>query len=98
MSEERITCETPTPGKEPTRIAKWKYDLVRAAILKVLDGQEEGVPFQELPTGVAACISEEDRARLGSVSWYVTTVKLDLECRGEILRMEESRPQRLKLA
>ena len=98
MPEERITCETPTPGKEPTRIAKWKYELVQSAILEVLEAQEEGLPFQQLPDRVAARISEEERARLGSVSWYVTTVKLDLECRGEIERIADSRPQRLRLA
>lgn len=32
---------------------------------------------------------------LGSVGWYTTTVKLDLEARGEIARVESARPQRL---
>ena len=34
--ERKIVCQTPTPGKKPTRIAKWKYDLVRSTILKVV--------------------------------------------------------------
>jgi len=29
------------------------------------------------------------------VSWYATVVKLDLECRGEIRRVEGAKPQRL---
>jgi hypothetical protein len=33
----------------------------------------------------------------GSVMWYVTTVKLDLEARGEIKRVPNSRPQLVKL-
>ena len=33
----------------------------------------------------------------GSVTWYVTTVKLDLEARGEIKRVPNSRPQLVKL-
>lgn len=33
---------------------------------------------------------------LGSVSWYTTTVKLDLEARGELERVPGSRPQRLR--
>ena len=34
----------------------------------------------------------------GSVTWYVTTVKLDLEARGVIERIPKSRPQRICLA
>lgn len=36
VDEPRVLCETPTSGKRPTRIAKWKYDLLRTAILKVV--------------------------------------------------------------
>jgi hypothetical protein len=34
----------------------------------------------------------------GSISWYVTTVKLDLEARGLIARVPGSHPQRLRMA
>jgi len=34
----------------------------------------------------------------GSVMWYVTTVKLDLEAQGEIKRVQNSRPQLVRLA
>ena len=30
--------------------------------------------------------------------WYVTTVKLDLEARGQLKRVPKSRPQRVKLS
>jgi hypothetical protein len=33
----------------------------------------------------------------GSINWYVTTVKLDLEARGEIERIQGKAPQRLRL-
>jgi len=33
----------------------------------------------------------------GSVMWYVTTVKLDLEARGQVKRVPNSRPQLVKL-
>jgi hypothetical protein len=32
----------------------------------------------------------------GSVTWYVTTVKLDLEARGVLKRVLHSRPQLIK--
>jgi len=33
----------------------------------------------------------------GSVSWYFTTVKLDLEARGILERVPGERPQRIRL-
>ncbi len=33
----------------------------------------------------------------GSVMWYYTTVKLDLEARGEIRRVPGSRPQLIEV-
>ena len=78
-------------GKAGVNIEKQKYDVVREAI--ILSLREHGtLTFGDL--------TAEVRQRLegvfaGSISWYVTTVKLDLEARGEIARVPKSRPQRL---
>lgn len=93
--EERVVCETPTPGKRPTRIPRWKYELVRRAILESVPADGDGFAFQELPAAVSGRLSREERVKLGSVSWYTTVVKLDLEVRGELRRIDGSRPQRL---
>lgn len=95
-SEDKVLCETPTPGKKPTRIDRWKYDAVRSAILSNLPVDEPGVEFNKLPKLVKAQLSQNDLDRLGSVSWYTTTVKLDLEVKGEIERIPNSKPQRLR--
>ena len=76
---QKVLCHTPTPGKKPTRIDAWKYNLIREAILAILPADETGVVFMELPELIEAQLSEEDKSRLGSVGWYTTTVKLDLE-------------------
>lgn len=94
--DEMVLCRTPTPGKKGTRIPRWKYDLVRKAILRVLTPQTAGVPFKDLPSLVENQLSKEDQERLGSISWYTTTVKLDLEVRGEIERIPDLTPQRLR--
>ena len=96
--EERVICQTPTPGKKPTRIHKWKYDLLRAAIVDIAAGSPDGVEFRGLPDLVEARLSPEQLTDLGSVSWYTTTVKLDMEVRGDIVRVPGARPQRLRLA
>ncbi|MFC2030422.1 DUF6958 family protein [Chloroflexota bacterium] len=97
MSKEpRVLCRTPTLGKQGTRIAKWKYDLVRARILEAVPRDEIGVEFSSLPSTLQEALSEAEREKLGSVSWYTTAVKLDVEVRGEIERVPGSRPQRLR--
>ena len=153
--DSRVVCETPTPGKQPTRILKWKYDLTREAVLNVVSRSEDGVefrgdgyhamgveaavgPHRELPAGPsvahpphrftqevggatsgvrpalaqpahqhvgsggdpAAELSKEQLSKLGSVvrapSLATTTVKLDMEVKGEIERVPGSVPQRLR--
>ena len=97
MSEERVVCRTPSVGRTgTTRIPKWKFDAVREAILQVLaDGD---VPFSELTDRTDAKLAADDRARMGSIGWHVTTVKLELEVRGEIRRLARPGKQILALA
>jgi hypothetical protein len=95
-AEERVQCLTPTPGKQGTRILKWKYDRVRVAILEVVPKDETGVSFNQLASLLKERMTEADIKRLGSLGWYTTTVKLDLEVRGEIERVPGSKPQRLR--
>ncbi|MDE2816425.1 MAG: hypothetical protein OXK81_06955 [Chloroflexota bacterium] len=89
MAEKIMTLHP--AGKAGVNIDKQKYDTVRGAILQSL--QEHGtLTFGDL--------TAEVRRRLegtftGSISWYVTTVKLDLEARREIARVPKSSPQRL---
>ncbi len=91
----KTTCRTPTPGKKPTRIDRWKYDVLRKAILKVVPKRGEGVEFGKLAPLVKKELPKKQLAELGSVSWFTTTVKLDLEVRGEIYRIDGVSPQRL---
>jgi hypothetical protein len=94
--DEHIVCRTPTPGRKATRIERWKFEAVRRAILEVLPPEPPGIGFMyELPGLVEAALSPEERADLGSVGWYTTTVKLELEVRGEIARVPGISPQRL---
>lgn len=83
-------------GKPAPRIDKAKYELVRAALLTIIPQNEEGVPFTTLAERVAASLSREQVSKLGSMGWYTTEVKLDMEARGEIERVPGSKPQRLR--
>jgi hypothetical protein len=91
---EKVLCRTPTQGKKPTSIAREKFDPIRRAILKVLKANGAGTLFVDLPELVEEELSPTERNIVGSLPWIVTTVKLELEVRGEIRRLSGS-PQRL---
>ena len=93
MSEERIMTLHPEEGKSGVNISMGKYDVVRAAILKALERENEPA-FNELGDAVGRQFGGNFD---GSIGWYYTTVKLDLEARGVIERVPGSRPQRLRL-
>ena len=79
--------------KQGVNISKEKYDIIRKAILSTLNRQKE-ISFMNLSRAVEQVVNGTFD---GSVMWYVTTVKLDLEARGEIKRVPHSRPQLVKL-
>lgn len=93
MSEEKILTLHPEEGKSGVNISKQKYDVIRSAILKALE-KEDDPTFRELGDAVEKQLEGNFD---GSISWYYTTVKLDLEARGVIERIEGSRPQRIRL-
>ncbi len=80
--------------KQGVNISKEKYELIRDAILSTLHKQNE-ISFMNLSRAVEKQVNGNFE---GSVNWYVTTVKLDLEARGVIKRVPNSRPQLVRLA
>ena len=95
--ESKVACRTPTPDRKGvTNIPQWRFDIIRRAIIEVIATAE--VRFADLPDLVRDRLSDEDRGRLGSIGWNVTTVKLELEVRGDLIRLEGKGPQRLVLA
>lgn len=98
--DERIACRTPVAGRDGiTNVPAWKFDLVRSAILKVLgEAGPEGMQNKDLRDSVGAELSEGDMEHLGKLGWIVVTVKLELEVRGEVVRMEGNGPLRIAAA
>ncbi len=91
--EEKITTLHPQ-GKQGVNINRAKYEMIRAAIIDVV-GEQGEMQFKDLPAAVEGSLQKPFD---GSISWYVTTVKLDLEARGQLERVPGSSPQRLRLA
>jgi hypothetical protein len=92
--EERILTRHPEKGKQGVRISRAKYDQMRAAIIATLRTRGE-ITFTDL----AQAINAQLRGKFdGSIMWYVTTVKLDLEARKVIRRVPKTKPPQLRLA
>jgi hypothetical protein len=93
---DKVACRTPAEGRDGvTNIPAWKFEMMRDAIRTALAGKT--LPFADLAQAVKDQLSDEDRARLGSIGWHVTTVKLELEVRGEIERLSVKGPQQIRL-
>ena len=87
QDDTKVECRTPTEGRSgTTSIPAWKFDAVRTAVLDAVVAAG--------PEGLRGRLAEDVLGRLGSVGWHVTTVKLEMEVRGEIARLPGS-PQRL---
>ena len=83
----------PESEKQGVFIDIAKYRTIREAILHNLQSYGS-MTFTQL-----GALVEEDLhdTFAGSVLWYYTTVKLEMEARGEIRRVPNSRPQLIEV-
>lgn len=75
--ETRIVTRHPDPGKEGANISKTQYDILKEAILQILD-EAESLEESQLPARVHEKL---DETFSGDLDWYSETVKLDLLAR-----------------
>ncbi|MHA2005422.1 MAG: DUF6958 family protein [Candidatus Thorarchaeota archaeon] len=80
-------------GKNGVNIELIKYNQIKSAILESIQ-EVEAIGFKDLRNTVRTRL---EGAFDGSISWYYTTVKLDLEARGIIERVPNKTPQLLRL-
>ncbi|MEM1220883.1 MAG: hypothetical protein AAGH79_18325 [Bacteroidota bacterium] len=92
MEDDRILTQHPA-GKKGVRIARAKYDIIFAFILKKV-GDRPGITFSDLAD---LAVQEVAPTFDGKVLWYLTTVKLDMEARGVIERVPRTSPHQLRL-
>lgn len=92
----RMYAEHPDPRKSGTGIDATKYHAVRTALLAATPKSERGVSFKELPDLIVERLPGGEIPGGGSIMWYTTVVKLDLEARGLIERVKGASPQRIR--
>jgi len=81
-------------GKNGVRISRAKYEQVKDLILELVEDANI-ITFQELSLIGKRVLEKE--AFDGSALWYITTVKLDLEARGILVRIPKTSPHQLRL-
>lgn len=91
---EKIIVLNPDPNKQGVQIDRAKYDYIKGIIIEHMKKVED-IGFSELMDILRINYQNEFD---GSINWYYTTVKLDLEARGIIERVPKISPQRLRLA
>ena len=92
MNDDRILTMHPS-GKQGVNILRDKYEFIRSYILETIRESGE-ITFGDLGDKAVDDITDKFD---GKVLWYITTVKLDLEARGQIERIPKKSPQTLRL-
>jgi hypothetical protein len=98
MSEPRqmIQLQHPDPTKRNARIAGDAYAVARRTVLAIVPKDEPGITLTDYLDAVATRLPKvEGWDRSLSASWYAMAMKLDLEARGELKRINRKPPQRL---
>ena len=80
-------------GKKGVNISAEKYNLVKDTLISILRDKVQ-ITYQELNNLAIDRLKENFK---GSISWYVVTVKLDLEANGIIQRIPDTSPHQIKL-
>ena len=80
-------------GKKGVNISAEKYGKIRDTLISIL--KENGqITYRELNKMAVERLKDNFE---GSISWYVVTVKLDLEANGIIERIPGSSPHQIKI-
>ena len=88
MNEEKILTLHPA-GKNGVNISKAKYDFIRGKMLELLEMGD--LPALEL----SRTLADRHQADFdGSIMWYATSVKQDLEARGILKQRPKTKPPR----
>jgi hypothetical protein len=96
MPDDRIQLQHPDPTKRNARIASDAYTVARRTVLSIVPATEPGITLNDYLAAVAAKLPKAKGWDPSlSASWYAMAMKLDLEARGELKRINRKPPQRL---
>jgi hypothetical protein len=95
-AEDLIRLRNPDRKKKMPRMAKNSYALVHRTALAVLPKKAPGITLKEFLEEMATRMPKvKGWDRSASASWYAMAIKLDMEARGELKRVNDKPPQRI---
>jgi len=95
-AEDLIQLRNPDPKKRMPRMAKDSYAVVHRTALAVLPKKAPGITLKEFLEQMATRLPKvKGWDRSASASWYAMAIKLDMEARGELTRINQKPPQRI---
>lgn len=96
MPAKMIQLRHPDPGKKTARIAGASYAVARRTVLAVVPAGEPGITLPAYLDEMEAALPKAKGWDPSlSPRWYAMAMKLDLEARGELKRLNRRPPQRL---
>ena len=95
-TDDRIQLQHPDPTKKTARIAGDAYAVARRTVLAIVPAAEPGITLNDYLDEVATTLPKAKGWDPSlSARWYAMAMKLDLEARGELKRINRRPPQRL---
>jgi hypothetical protein len=96
MAASHVQLRNPDPGKKAARIAGDTYAVARRTALAIVPAEEPGITLNAYLAEMTSRLpAAEGWDRSLSPGWYAMAMKLDLEARGELRRINRRPPQRL---
>ncbi len=86
----KVECRTPNGKRKPVQLHQWKFERIREAVLDQVPVDGKQIAYEQLLKKVEKSIPAEEQESIGKISWFVQTVVLELETRGELERFPES--------
>ncbi len=89
------TVEVRHPFREPRQVDEHKYRVMRAALLRVIPADPDGIPERTLAPAVRRHVGPRTFHPV-ELSYWVSTVTLDLLARGVVEEVRGEGPHRLR--
>jgi hypothetical protein len=93
----KIEVENVNHPGHVTRVDAVKYAAAKTALLAILSGQEQGLTQTEMMAAIKVQIDQTLFSNGAKSGWWMKTVQLDLEAKGQINRIA-TKPLRWTLA
>ena len=93
---EKLQMKHPDPAKKTITMDKQKYDMLKKALVEVLQPRK-ALNFKQLLSGVKDVLGKQATKFEGNLQWHLACVQTDMEARQELIRDNSVSPQTYRL-